>query len=118
MADILGKPKGPTEQEIYDYLTAHMAPELEAHIKAKKLSISDCIQKCFEKGKKFETKSGKYGVAKISEEQHWKWVCDYFGIKYEKQVEAAKAKAKEPRRLSREKAQDPSQLSFADLLDF
>lgn len=118
MADILGKPKGPMEQEIYDYLTAHMTPELEAHIKTKKLSISDCLQKCFEKGKKFENKSGKYGVAKISEEQHWKWVCDYFGIKYEKPNEATTAKAENPKRMPREKAQDPAQLSFADLLDF
>jgi len=25
-------------------------------------------------------KSGNRGIARISEEQHWKWVCEYFGI--------------------------------------
>ena len=77
---MLGKPGDAMEQEIMDYISAQSDEELEKRIIEKKLTVKACVDFCFKKGKSFEVKRGKEGIAKVSEEQHWKWVREYFGI--------------------------------------
>lgn len=77
---MLGKPGDAMEQEIMDYISAQSDEELENRIIEKKLTVKACVDFCFNKGKSFEVKRGKEGIAKVSEEQHWKWVREYFGI--------------------------------------
>lgn len=85
----LGEPSNDMEREIFEYLTACSDPELDTRILEKKLSLEGCLEFCFKKGKANEAKVKNYGVSKISEEQHWKWVRGYFGIK-EESVSAGK----------------------------
>ncbi len=77
---MLGEPGNAMEQEIMDYISAQINEELEKRIIKKKLTVKACLESCFKKGKAFEVKSGNSGIAKVSEEQHWNWVREYFGI--------------------------------------
>ena len=70
----LGEPSNDMEREIFEYLTACNDTELDTRILEKKLSLEGCLEFCFKKGKANEVKVKNYGVSKISEEQHWKWV--------------------------------------------
>lgn len=79
---VLGTPKGPMELEIAEHLAPLLTEEDKKRIKEKKLTLEGCIEECMKKGHKFETKTKKSGIARISPEQHWKWVCGYFGVKF------------------------------------
>ena len=65
----LGEPKNDLERDTLNYIEP-LITEM----------ISEDIESCFKKGKKFEVKAGSHGVARISEDQHFKWVREYFGI--------------------------------------
>lgn len=81
MEKLIGKASNPMEREIEEYIKPFITPEIEKHIAEKKLTLKGCIEYCFNKGKKFEVKTGKVGFAPITQEQHFKWVSEYFGIK-------------------------------------
>lgn len=106
----LGKPGDAMEQEIMDYISAQTDEELEKRIIEKKLTVKACVDFCFNKGKSFEVKRGNEGIAKISEEQHWKWVREYFGINEEN------ASAGKPLQLSVQASSKKPAISFDDLL--
>ena len=108
---ILGKATNPMEEEIAETILPLLTVENEDRIAEKKLTLSGCMQKCMENGHKYEVKTGRQGIARISEEQHWKWVFAYYGIKGQKPT--ATEKTPEPVHVP-EPADDP----FSGLLDF
>lgn len=77
MATIFDKPANDMEKEIAEYIKSLVTAEVEDKIKKDKLTLKGCIEHCKSKGKKLAVN----GVARISDEQHWKWVSEYFGIK-------------------------------------
>lgn len=77
----LGKAENDMEKDTLEYITNIADAAACEKILKDKLTIKGCIEFCFKKGHKFETKSGKTGFAKISPEQHFQWVREYFGIK-------------------------------------
>lgn len=81
MATIFDKPANDMEREIANHILPLLTPEVEEKIKKDKLTLQGCLDHCYSKGKKFEVKTGNKGIARISEEQHFKWVREYFGIK-------------------------------------
>lgn len=81
MERLIGKASNPMEKEIEEYIKPYITPKIERHIAEKKLTLKGCLEHCFNKGKKFEVKMGKVGYAPITQEQHFKWVSEYFGIK-------------------------------------
>lgn len=108
---ILGKATNAMEEEIAETILPLLTVEDEDRIAEKKLTLSGCMQKCMENGRKYEVKTGRQGIARISEEQHWKWVFAYYGIKGTKPT--ATEKTPEPVHVP-EPADDP----FSGLLDF
>lgn len=78
---VLGKPKNDLEEEIAERLSPLLRDEDIERIKKDKLTLGGCLEKCMQNGRRFEVKSGKSGIARISPEQHWKWVSDYFGVR-------------------------------------
>ena len=76
----LGEPKNDLERDTLDYLRPFVSEMIAEDIVGKGLTLSKCIEHCFKQGKKFEVKSGSHGIAKITEEQHFEWVREYFGI--------------------------------------
>lgn len=78
---VLGAPKNTLEEEIAERIYPLLTESDIERIKKDKLTLKGCLDKCMEKGHKFEVKSGKGGIARITPEQHWKWVSEYFGIK-------------------------------------
>lgn len=105
---ILGKATNAMEEEIAEKLLPLLSAEDEQRIREKKLTLSGCMQKCMENGHKYEVKSGRQGIARISEEQHWKWVFAYYGIK-QKPVDKVPTPAPVP---------EPAEDIFSGLLDF
>ena len=79
---VLGKPKNDLEEEIAEHIYTKLDAALEERIKSDKLTLTGCFESCMNKGHKFEVKSGKSGIARVTPEQHWKWVCDYFKIPF------------------------------------
>lgn len=79
---VLGKPQNDLEEEIAQHIYPLLTTTDEERIKNDKLTLSGCMENCMKKGHKFEIKTGKSGIARISPEQHWKWVCEYFGIAF------------------------------------
>lgn len=77
----LGEPKNGMETEILEYISPLITDELSDKIISGKLTLKDCLEYCFKKGKKFEVKSGKEGIAAVTPDQHFSWVREYFGIK-------------------------------------
>lgn len=105
---VLGTAKNPMEEEIAEVLLPLLTPEDEQRIKTNKLTLSGCVDKCMQNGRKYEVKSGNKGIARITEEQHWKWVYSYYGIKAKAPTESNTAPV--PEALT----SDP----FASLLNF
>lgn len=81
MEKLIGKANNPMEKEISEFLKSMITPEIEKNITDKKLTLKGCLEHCFKKGKAFEVKIGNRGYAPITQEQHFKWVAEYFGIK-------------------------------------
>lgn len=77
MATIFDKPANDMEKEIAEHIKPLVTTEVEEKIKKDKLTLKGCMEHCKSKGKKLAVN----GVARISDEQHWKWVREYFGIK-------------------------------------
>lgn len=88
--DKLGEPGNDLEKDTLKYVKPFISEMIAQDIVGKGLTLKDCIKHCFDKGKKFEVKTGNGGVAKITEEQHFTWVREYFGI------EGAAVSANEP----------------------
>lgn len=76
----LGEPKNDLERDTLNYIEPLITEMIGEDIIGKGLTLKGCLESCFKKGKKFEVKEGSHGVARISEEQHFKWVREYFGI--------------------------------------
>lgn len=76
----LGTPKNELEKDTLKYIEPLITEMIGEDIIGKKLTLAGCLDYCFKKGHKFEVKSAKQGIAKISEEQHFAWVREYFGI--------------------------------------
>ena len=108
---ILGKATNPMEEEIAETILPLLTVEDEDRIAKDKLTLSGCMQKCMENGRKYEVRNGNRGIARISEEQHWKWVFAYYGIKGQKTTSSEKTSEPVP---VPEPADDP----FSGLLDF
>lgn len=112
MEKLIGKANNPMEKEIADFLKVAITPEIEKNITDKKLTLKGCLEFCFAKGKKYEVKTGKTGFAPITQEQHFKWVAEYFGIKDSTPpVPSAAPAMDEPE----EKSSDAVVLDFDDL---
>lgn len=77
MATIFDKPANDMEKEIVEYIKPLVTTEVEEKIKKDKLTLKGCMEHCRSKGKKLAVN----GVARVSDEQHWKWVREYFGLK-------------------------------------
>lgn len=77
---LLGKPANDMEKGILEYITPMIFTPQENAIEHKKLTLKGCVEHCIKKGKQFEIKSGKFGFAPISPEQHFAWVREYFGL--------------------------------------
>lgn len=110
---VLGTPNNPMETEIAEYLSPLLTEEDKNRIKEKKLTLKGCIEECMKKGHKFEVKNGKTGIARISPEQHWKWVCGYFGVKF-----TMPGKTVDSKDVAAAKPEPVSDNSFNSLLDF
>ncbi len=108
---ILGKATNPMEEEIAETILPLLTVEDEDRIAEKKLTLSGCMQKCMKNGRKYEVRNGNRGIARVTEEQHWKWVFAYYGIKGQKTTSSEKTP--EPVHVH-EPADDP----FSGLLDF
>ncbi|MCM1275497.1 MAG: hypothetical protein NC299_09035 [Lachnospiraceae bacterium] len=76
----LGEPKNDLERDTLAYIEPLVSEMIGEDIIGKGLTLKKCLEHCFEQGKEFEVRSGNRGVAKISEEQHFAWVREYFGI--------------------------------------
>lgn len=74
---IFDNPNNDMEREIADHIKPLVTTEVEEKITKDKLTLKGCWEFCKNKGKKFAVN----GVARVSDEQHWKWVREYFGIK-------------------------------------
>lgn len=105
---VLGMAKNPMEEEIAEKILPLLTPEDEQRIKANKLTLTGCMDKCMQNGRKYEVKSGNKGIARITEEQHWNWVYSYYGIKVKTPTDRSSVRVPETSTL------DP----FASLLDF
>lgn len=81
MATIFDNPANDMEKDIAEHIKPLVTAEVEEKIKKDKLTLKGCLDFCLKKGKKFEVKNGNAGIARITEEQHFKWVREYFGIK-------------------------------------
>lgn len=108
---ILGKATNPMEEEIAETILPLLTVEDEDRIAEKKLTLSGCMQKCMENGRKYEVRNGNRGIARISEEQHWKWVFAYYGIKGQKTTSSEKTPEPVP-------VPEPVDDPFSGLLDF
>ena len=67
---ILGKATNPMEEEIAETILPLLTVENEDRIAEKKLTLSGCMQKCMENGHKYEVKTGRQGIARISLLRH------------------------------------------------
>lgn len=76
----LGEPKNDLERDTLNYIEPLITEMIGEDILGKGLTLKGCLESCFKKGKKFEIKSGGSGCARITEEQHFAWVREYFGI--------------------------------------
>lgn len=81
MMKIFDNPANEMEREIAEYIKPLLTPEVEEKIEKDKLTLGGCLKSCYDKGKKYQVKTTGGGIARISEEQHFKWVREYFGIK-------------------------------------
>lgn len=78
---IFDNPANNMEKEIAEYIKPLLTAEVEEKINKDKLTLKGCVDSCLQKGKKYEVKSGNKGIAHVPDDQHWKWVREYFGIK-------------------------------------
>lgn len=76
----LGEPKNDLEKDTLAYIEPLVSEMIGEDIIGKGLTLKGCLEFCFKKGKKFEVRSGSSGCARITEEQHFAWVREYFGI--------------------------------------
>ncbi len=76
----LGEPKNDLERDTLDYIRPLVSEMIAQDIVGKGLTLSGCIDHCFGKGHQFEVKKGSRGLARVTEEQHFEWVREYFGI--------------------------------------
>lgn len=111
---ILGKATNPMEEEIAETILPLLTVEDEDRIAEKKLTLSGCMQKCMENGHKYEIKVGNRGIARVTEEQHWKWVFAYYGLKGKPTTQKATPAPFPAPPPPPEPADDP----FSGLLDF
>lgn len=100
----LGEPKNDLEKDTLDYIEPLVSEMIGEDIIGKGLTLKKCLEFCFEKGRKFEVRSGKSGCAKITEEQHFAWVREYFGI----EGAAPAALQTDPQSVGTEKASKPA----------
>lgn len=78
---IFDNPKTPMETDTAEFIKP-LIGELEAiNIIDKMLTLTGCMKYCFNKGKKFEIKSGNAGTAAVTQKQHFEWCTEYFGLK-------------------------------------
>ena len=63
---VLGKPKNDLEEEIAEHIYTKLDATLEERIKSEKLTLTGCFESCMNKGHKFEVKSGKGGIARVT----------------------------------------------------
>ncbi|MDE6733798.1 MAG: hypothetical protein K2J77_13105 [Oscillospiraceae bacterium] len=94
----LGEPKNDLERDTLNYIRPLVSEMIAQDIVGKGLTLSGCIDHCFGKGHKFEVKKGNRGLARVTEEQHFEWVREYFGI----EGAAEAVPPKEPLKLSGE----------------
>lgn len=97
----LGEPKNDLERDTLNYIEPLITEMIGEDIIGKGLTLKGCIEHCFKKGKKFEVKSGNSGCAKISEEQHFAWVREYFGIEGAAAPIAKSDKPDKPKKVSK-----------------
>lgn len=76
----LGDPINDLERDTLNYIEPLITEMIGEDILGKGLTLKGCLESCFKKGKQFEIKSGNSGCARITEEQHFAWVREYFGI--------------------------------------
>lgn len=76
----LREPKNELERDTLNYIRPLVSEMIAQDIVGKGLTLSGCIDHCFGKGHQFEVKKGSRGIAKVTEEQHFEWVREYFGI--------------------------------------
>ena len=95
MTKIFNNPANEMEKEIAEYIKPLLTPEVEEKIEKDKLTLDGCLKSCYDKGKKYEVKTKGGGIARISEEQHFKWVREYFGISGAAPVPCQEAKPAE-----------------------
>lgn len=86
----LGEPKNPLEQDTLDYIRPFISEMIAEDIVGKGLTLSKCIEHCYKQGKKFEVRSGSGWIARVTEEQHFGWVREYFGITATDEKKSAK----------------------------
>ena len=86
-------------------------------IKKDKFTLKGCVEYCFNKGKKFEVKNGNKGIARIEDEQHFKWVREYFGIKDEATAPAP-IHIHKPEAVAHQAAKGALNLDLDKLFDF
>lgn len=111
----LGDPKNDLERDILNYIDPLITEMIGEDILGKGLTLSGCLKHCFEKGKQFEVRSGNSGCARITEEQHFAWVREYFGI--EGTVEKIEKTDKPPEISGSQKKSARLELDLDDLLD-
>ena len=75
-------PKPGMEKDTAEYIEPLLTESDKSRIIKDNLTLKGCIEYCFKQGKKFEIKCGNTGFAPITQEQHLKWCCKYFGINY------------------------------------
>lgn len=110
----LGKPKSELEEEIAERIYPQLTEADIERINKDKLTLGGCVDKCMQNGHKYEVKSGKGGIARITPEQHWKWVSEYFGVKVDPESSVPVAAPVEQEQVKPEPVDD----TLSALLDF
>lgn len=76
----LGEPKNDLERDTLEYIEPLISEMIGQDIIGKGLTLKGCLEHCYKKGKKFEVRTRNGGIARVTEEQHFAWVREYFGI--------------------------------------
>lgn len=95
----LGKPKNDLEKDTLNYIEPLVTDMIGEDIIGKGLTLSGCLEYCFKNGKKFEIKNGNKGCARVTEEQHFAWVREYFGIEGAAELSNPKPVEEKPSKL-------------------
>ena len=68
------------EIDTAEHIKPFITEEVAKNIIDKKLTLAGCFKYCHDKGKAFEIKTDKGGFAPVTQEQHFTWCREYFGI--------------------------------------